>query len=297
MSNHNTDGFGTIGVDRHEPGYDRSTRSESIPQGRGKDTRKDTHHPAPLVINLEKVDTVIMNHMRNRISPMIVDDGKQLIVPIEYANAERWKQVRADGVLRDGPSKLQVPLILFRRTGVRRNPLTNPANKFVNRTFQLGWNRYNSYDQFAVLNRITPSNALVKVSMPKYVNLIYDFLIWTDYVTQMNSIIEQFNYEMDSYWGERGDFKFKVYVEDYTTESDVPAEGDRYIKTNFQMKVNAYLLPTTLTSVDAGIQAVDQLRYSPKKVVFTQEVQGASIRGEPVVIEQFPSVDTGGGEV
>ena len=296
MSQHDIDGF-TIGVDKHEPGYDRQIRTEPKIKNRAFDTLRDTRHPAPIVIDLEKVDTVIMTYLRDRIKPSIVDGGKNIIVPIEYANAERWKQVRQDGVLRDGPAKIQAPLILLRRTGVRRNPLTNPVNRFVDRTFQTGWNRHNSYDQFAVLNGITPSRELVKVTMPDYVDLMYDFLIWTDYVVQMNTIIEQINGEMDSYWGQRGDFKFRVWVEDYTTENDVPAEGDRYVKTTFQMKVNAYLLPKSLVSVDFGIQATDQLRYSPKKVVFTQEVEGLTSRGEPFVTEKFPSVGTGGGEV
>lgn len=296
MSQHNIDGF-TIGVDKHEPGYERQVRSEPKEKNRAFDTLRDTHHPTPIAINLEKVDTVIMTYLRDHISPTVEDGGKNIIVPIEYANAERWKQVRKDGVIRDGPSKVQAPLILLRRTGVRRNPLTNPVNRFVTRTFQIGWNRHNSYDQFAVLNRISPSKELVKVMQPDYVDLLYDFLIWTDYVTQMNSVIEQLNVEMDSYWGQRGDFKFRVWVDNYTTENDVPAEGDRYVKYTFQMKVNAYLLPESLVSVDFGIQATDQLKYSPKKVVFTQEIEGLTIRGESLVTEKFPSVGTGGGEV
>ena len=309
MSKHDIDGFTilgrtqsaekqpVIGVDKHEPGYERQVRSEPKKKNRAFDTLRDTRHPAPIVINLERVDTVIMNYLRDHIKPSVSDSGKQIIVPIEYANAERWKQVRKDGVIRDDPAKVQTPLILFRRTGVRRNPLTNPVNRFVDRTFQIGWNRHNTYDQFAVLNRILPSRELVKVTMPDYVDLLYDFLIWTDYVTQMNAVIEQLNGEMDSYWGQRGDFKFRVWVEDYTTENDVPAEGDRYVKTTFQMKVNAYLLPESLVSPDFGIQATDQLRYSLKKVVFTQEIEGLSIRGEPKVTEKFPSVGTNGGEV
>ncbi len=294
MSQHDLTGF-TIKADSAEPGYERRVRVDPKEQNRAHDTLKDTSQPAPIVINLEKVDTTISNYLRDHIQPTVMDGGKQIIVPVEYANAERWKQIRQDGVLRDGPAKIQAPLILFRRTGIRRAPLTNPVNRFVNRTFRIGWNKHNTYDQFAVYNRILPSKKLMKVTMPDYVNLMYDFLIWTDYVVQMNAIIEQINAQMDSYWGQRGDFRFKVWVEDYTTENDVPPEGDRFVKTTFQMKVNAYLLPESITGIDFGIQESDQLRYSPKKVVFTQEVEGLTIRGEPNIRERFPSVGTGGG--
>ncbi len=100
MSQHNIDGF-TIGVDRHEPGYERQVRSEPKEKNRAFDTLRDTHHPAPIVVDLEKVDTIIMNYLRDHIKLSIKDGGKNIIVPVEYANAERWKQVRKDKVLRE----------------------------------------------------------------------------------------------------------------------------------------------------------------------------------------------------
>ena len=273
MSNTSDDtGFKVIGVDQHQRAYEREIRSEPKGENRGRDILRDSRHSTPISITLMKIDGAILTYLNDQIKPVVEDDAKQIIVPIRYANAERWKQVRKDGVLRDGAGRVQTPIILFRRTSIRRGGLTNPVNKFVDRTYETGWNRHNSYDKFAVLNRITPSRELVSVTMPDYVDLTYDFLLWTDYIEQMNMLIETLNFEMDSYWGDRGDFKFRVRVDDYTIDTDVPTEGDRYVKATFQMKVNAYLLPETMYTVDKGPQATDRLRYTNKKVVNIIEV-------------------------
>lgn len=297
MSNTNDDtGFKAIDVDQHQRTYEREIRSEPKGENRGFDTLRDTRHSRPVSITLMKIDGAILSHLNNAIKPTIEDDGKQIIVPIRYANAERWKQIRADGVLRDSAGRVQTPIILFRRTSIRRAGLTNPVNKFLDRTYETGWNRHNSYDKFAVLNRIHPSRELISVTIPDYVDLTYDFLLWTDYIEQMNLLVETLNFEMDSYWGDRGDFKFRVRVDDYTIDTDVPAEGDRYVKATFQMKVNAYLLPETMYTVDKGIQATDRLRYSSKKVVIIQEFDG-TLAGEDRVAEKWPSAGSGSGQL
>jgi hypothetical protein len=282
---------------QYEQGYERDVRVEFDGNNRGDDTVRTERHGSQLSITLKRIDTAIMLHLRNHVRPVIVSNGQQIIVPIEYANAERWKQARKDGYIRDKNGKLQVPIILFRRTSIKRNALTNPVNKYVDRTFVTGWNRYNTYDKFAVLNRIVPSRELVSVKMPDYVDLAYDFLVWTDYVEQMNDVLEMVNFEMDEYWGDRENFKFRVKVEDYTTETDIPSEGDRVIRTTFQMKVSAYLLPETMMHLDKGIQATDQLRYSRKKVVIFQEVEGSTFRGGSTVREEWPNAGSGSGLV
>ena len=271
----------------HQSAYEREIRSEPAGEKRANDTLRDTRHSSPISITLMKIDGTIFKHLAETIKPMVEADGKQILVPVRYANSERWKQVREDGVLRDAAGRIQTPIILFRRTGIRRNSLTNPVNKYLDRTYQTGWNKNNIYDKFSALNRMIPSKELVSVNIPDYVDLTYDFLLWTDYIEQMNPLIETLNFEMDSYWGDRGEFKFKVYVEDYTIDTEVPAEGDRFVKATFQMKVSAYLLPETMMTVDKGIQPTDRIRYSNKKVVIIQEIDGTNV--VPGVIEKWPS--------
>lgn len=302
MSNHDAGGFKiigadltqkVIGVDVHQNEYERELISEPIQEQRANDTLRDERHSTPISITLMKIDGTILKHLTDFIKLTVEQDGKQLLVPVRYANAERWNQVRADGVFRDAAGRVQTPIVLFRRTGIRRAALTNPVNKHIDRTYQTGWNKNNAYDKFAVQNRITPSRELVSVTIPDYVDLTYDFLLWTDYIEQMNPLIETLNFEMDSYWGERGEFKFRVRVEDYSVDTDVPTEGDRYVKATFQMKVSAYLLPETVMTVDRGVQPTDKLRYSSKKVVIVHEIDGTNT--VPGIRERWPAAGSGSG--
>src|SRR5512135_2508849 len=186
-----------------ERGFDQDTRVEPPGENRANATMYTERDARPISITLQRIDTALITYLRDKIKPAITDRGKIIVVPILYANAERWKQIRKDGVLRDNSTRVQTPLIMMHRTGVTRNPYTSPMNRYLDHTYQTGWNRHNSYDKFAVLNGIIPSRKLISTKVPDYINLAYDFMVWTDYIEQLNEIIEQINYNTDEYWGNR----------------------------------------------------------------------------------------------
>ena len=256
-------------------GIEQDDQAPFDPLLRAYDAAFDDTDSLPISITLIKIDAILLAHIRQKLKPQVEHAGRSVIVPIEYANAERWKQVRKDGVMRDAAGRLQTPLIVFRHTSIGRNTMTSPVNKYLWRSYQTGWNRHNSYDKFAVLNHISPSRKRVEVRIPDYVDLKYSFMIWTDYVEQMNELIEQFNFEMDNYWGVRGDFKFKVTVDSYSTETDVDCVSDRIVKTTFEASVKAYLLPETYIHTDQGVQTTGQNRHTYKKVVTFLEVEAS----------------------
>jgi len=273
-------------TDKHQDAYEREVVVD-VESNRAHQTMMNERDSTPISMTLQRIDGAILGHLRN-MDLHVEDDNKRLRVPIEYANAERWKQVRNDGYLRDGAGRIQTPIILFRRTAMAKHSYTSPVNQYLERTYQTGWNRYNSYDKFAALNRITPSKETISVNIPDYHNITYEFLVWTDYVSQMNELLEQISYEVDQYWGQRNDFKFYVRVDDYTTETDVPAEGDRIVKTAFSLLTRAYLLPETTYDTDRGHIATGQKRFTYKKNINIIEVdlsfggQGGT-SGVPVV--------------
>ena len=264
-------------VEERQGSYEREVVVDAPPSNamdpvnRGNETMFDERDSTPISFTLQRIDGTVLGHLRD-MALYVEEDNKRIKVPVEYANAERWKQVRKDGYLRDGAGRIQTPVLLFRRTAMSKNSYTSPVNQFLDRTYQTGWNRHNAYDKFAALNSITPSRATVSVKIPDYQNVTYEFLVWTDYVSQMNEVVEQLSYETDQYWGQRGDFKFHVRVDDYTTETDVPAEGDRIVKTAFSMLVRAYLLPETTYDTDHGHVSTTQKRYTYKKAVQIIEV-------------------------
>jgi len=266
-----------IGVDLHQDSYEREVVVDAPPinamdpVNRANETMFDERDSTPISFTLQRIDGTVLGHLRD-MALYVEEDNKRIKVPVEYANAERWKQVRKDGYLRDGAGRIQTPVLLFRRTSMAKSSYTSPVNQFLDRTYQTGWNRHNAYDKFAALNNITPSRATVSVKIPDYQNVTYEFLVWTDYVSQMNEVVEQLSYETDQYWGQRGDFKFHVRVDDYTTETDVPAEGDRIVKTAFSMLVKAYLLPETTYDTDHGHVSTTEKRYTYKKSIQIIEV-------------------------
>ena len=269
-----TDGFRVITEEEHQTGIERNVLPPTEEGNRANDTLRTARQGTPISVTLQMIDKVIMSHLNDHVNPVIDDAGTQIIVPVEYANAERWKQIRKDGVIRDAAGKIQTPLIIFHRTNIKRGALTNPINRFLDRTYQTGWNRHNTYDKFAVLNRIIPSKELRSVSIPDYIDLTYQFVLWTDFMEQMNALIEQINFEMDSYWGSRGEFKFRVKTDSYEIATELPAEGDRVVKATFTLEVSGYLLPETMMTIDKGPQATEQVRYSNKKVITVTEIDG-----------------------
>jgi hypothetical protein len=225
-----------------------------------------------IFVTLESIDTTIINHIEKIIEPTVVDNGRTIRVPVIYASPERWKAIRKDGYLRDPMNdKAQTPLITVTRTNVSRNAvMTNPNNKYIYMTHQLKWNKRNAYDQFAILNNVTPSQEVRNIIVPDYVDLTYDIILWTEYVYQMNGLIEQLNVENDEYWGNRNTYKFRIKITDYVTNSELPDEDTRHIRTDFKMVVSAYLLPERMVR-DFELKSTNSKYYTSKKFVLFSE--------------------------
>ena len=90
--------------------------------------RKETNRAKQLSIDKEfkkgvsilDVDSAIAHYMSNVIVPDLKENDTIVKVPIIYGNAERWKNARKDGYLRDQRGRIQIPLVMFRRTGIEK---------------------------------------------------------------------------------------------------------------------------------------------------------------------------------
>jgi len=114
-------------------------------QNRADDTTNDA---APIKVTLYTVDNAIIKYLSDRIKPVVTQNGNQVNVPIIYGNPERWKSAQRDGVLRDSIGKVQLPMLLIRRTAMKKTGINSPVNKYYDRTFYTGWNRRTPYDRF-----------------------------------------------------------------------------------------------------------------------------------------------------
>lgn len=240
-------------------------------QNKGLDTQKEDL--STINVGLLDVDTAIIKYLNDVIQPTVEQDGVVVRVPVLYANPERWKNIRKDGVLRDSSDKLQVPLIILRRTNMSKNYLNNPVNKYLERDFHsTRWNSRNKYDRFAVQNGIVPSKRYVSVVYPDYYDMEYECIVWTDYQEQMNTLIEQISFEVENYWGENNQFKFKTSVDDYSNTVDLPDNSDRIVRSEFTMNVKAYLLPQSQIDKHGKPTQTNKTRFTTKKIIIEERL-------------------------
>ncbi len=68
-----------------------------------------------LSIGLGDLDYSIQYYFQNIIKPKVDDVGTMRDVPVLYGAPEKWKNIQADGYLRDKQGKILTPLIAFRR--------------------------------------------------------------------------------------------------------------------------------------------------------------------------------------
>jgi len=209
-----------------------------------------------LTVGLKDIDSAIIYYFNNVIRPSVTQNGKRLEVPILYGSPERWKAVQKDGFYRDKNGKIQTPLIMFKRESVEKNrslgnkmDANNPLNYGV---FKRKFSKKNIYDRFSVLLNREPVEEYYGVIIPDYVNITYSCVIFTDYVEQMNKIVEGINYASDSYWGDPERFKFRAMIDNYSTATELSQGQDRAVKTTFSINLLGHIIPDTINTQQIG---------------------------------------------
>ena len=254
------------------PEFNRDLSQTTNTYNRGKDTQQFTDIVEPVKIGLMTIDNAILKFIQDKINRTISQNGKAIKVPVVYGNPERWKAIQKDGYFRDQNGKIQLPIIMVRRTGMRKNTINSPVNKHQNYLFKTGWNARNVYDKFAVLNKMIPSEAYHTVVVPDFYDVSYEVVVWTEYIQQMNSIIENISFEEGEYWGEDNNYKFISKISQYEQQAELPNSDDRIIRSRFNIDVKAYILPESSLSREGARQNTTRMVYGPKRVVFNTEI-------------------------
>jgi hypothetical protein len=254
------------------PNFDRNLVKETQRYNRGFDTKPIEGVTAPVTVGLHTIDSAILKYLQEKIRPVVTQDNKQIQVPVIYGNPERWKSVQEDGAIRDKNGKILLPIIMVRRTGMEKNAIFSPVNKYQQYVFKSGWNPRNIYDKFAALNRITPSEVYHSSMVPDHYNISYEAMIWTEYMEQMNRLVENISFESYEYWGERNNYKFLAKIDSYDQITDLPKTSDRLVRNKFNINVRAYILPESALDRNGNRAMTTRLEFSPKKVVFSTEV-------------------------
>ena len=206
-------------------------------------------------ITLKDVDTAVLNHVKNIMKPRVREANETFKIPVYYGNEERWKAVRKRGVLRDKNNVLILPLIMLRRTEVSRNDFSGQSfphdiqRKYIDVVRSSRWSKDNQYDRFSVQRGVQPVYENVVTGMPNYSDITYEFVLWTNFIEQMNPLVESFVDQSHTYWGDGTDNKFLCTIDSVSDASEMNQDGERFIKSTFTVTSKAYLLPEYLNSV------------------------------------------------
>ena len=124
------------------------------------------------------------------------------------------------------------------------------------------------YDNFYTLNNRKPVDVFHAVAQPDYVTLEYSCLIQTYYMSQLNKIIEACEYASDAYWGNPERFKFRAFIDSFTTATELVQNQDRLVKGTFGIRLRGYIIPDTIQK-----ELKSMKKYNSKaKVTITNEV-------------------------
>lgn len=215
--------------------------------GKSNDIRRDDTTFGELSIGLKDLDYTIKYYIEQVIKPTIDDFGSIRNVPVVYGSPEKWKNIQEDGYYRDREGKILAPIIAYKRTGLAKNKTlgskVDANHPQVYYTQEVKYSQKNRYDQFSALVGRVPTKSYVNVVMADYVDLTYDVVIWTDFIEQMNSIVEAIVYSEGSFWGEKDRFKFRTKIDSFTNTTDLLQDADRIVRTNFTLTLFGYIVP------------------------------------------------------
>ena len=224
-------------------------------------------------ITLKDIDTSIMPYIKNVIKPAVREANEKVKVTVMYGNEERWVAARKRGVLRDKNNALILPLIMLKRVSVEKSDMIPGYEHDIRRKYteivrKSGWSKDNRYSKFATQIGDLPVYENLITSIPNFVNISYEFVLWTNFIEQMNPLVESFMEYDKTYWGDRDTYRFLCTLDSVSDASEMDSRGERFIKSTFSLTSKAYLLPEETNNIIMGKMSQVQRKLSPSKVVF-----------------------------
>jgi len=218
---------------------------------------------------IETVDQSLVDYFDKKLALKVTTvDDKREKVPVVFATGERWKLIRDGKGLRDENGTLILPVIAVRRTEFERTPgfggLMQEVPSIVIskqvhektalvRTLVDQRRRNGFFEQ----KKRPPVIETLSLPFPDFANVFYEIIIWTQFQTQMNEILEKifYNYDhMDSfvlpveYDGKepKGNSYYFVGFREGTISSQSNTEEftdqERIIKYQYNVKIPAYFM-------------------------------------------------------
>ena len=238
-------------------------------------------------ISLFDIDYAMMSYLEDTALPTLDNNGVALKIPVIYGNSERWNGARRQGVYRDNKGKLQLPLMMIRRTSIAKDEQMSMPNRHLSYSGITKYSKDNRYDRFTLLGKnVQPKYEIYKIQMPEYVELNYDCMVWTSYTEHLNLVIEQLQFT-SSYWGDKEKFKFRTSLSDFNIVNEVGEGTERINRIEFSLTVKAYLLPEKFD----GESTIKKSMSTKRIVVATETDVTANGRLEGLLTTPSPYYD------
>lgn len=226
-------------------------------------------------VTLFDIDYAMISYLEDTVLPTLKDGkGVAVKIPVIYGNSERWNGARRQGVFRDNKGKIQLPLMMLRRTSIVKDETMQMPNRHVSYPAITKWSKDNRYDRFTALGGgVKPKQEIYRITMPDYVEVNYDCMCWTSYTEQLNEVIEHLNFT-STYWGDKDKYKFRTSVGEFNVINEVGEGTERINRVEFSLNVKAYLLPEKFDG-----ELTTKKSLSTKRVVIATEVDLTSGSG------------------
>lgn len=237
---------------------------------RSEQVRRDDDIIRTAKRTLYDIDYAIKWYIENEIRPQIVDQERNLPVPVIFANGEKWDNVRRLGYIRDEKGMLQSPVIMLKRNSVvERDSVRGldvnhvlPENVRIYKTKYNERNRYQD-DLFPIpINQPQPSEKVYVADIPKYVNIEYEMMLWCDFTEQMNNLVDQILPYSRFAWGNEAN-RFSTSLGQVSFETVNTVGEDRLVRATIPLTVLG-----TLLSEQEVRRSTLRKAYSVKKVTF-----------------------------
>jgi hypothetical protein len=220
------------------------------------------------------IDHAIKWFIENEIQPQLETNNQTIPVPVIFASGEKWDNVRRLGYMRDEKGMLQSPMIMLKRNSVAERDsvktldVNRPQSENV-RVYRTKYNERNRYedDLFPIpTNQPQESSKVYVVDIPKYVTIEYDMMLWCDFTTQMNSLVDQILPYGRFAWGNEHN-RFTTTIGSISFETVNTVGEDRLVRATIPLTV----LGTLLSEQEARRSTLNKM-YSIKKLTFEQVI-------------------------
>ena len=216
--------------------------------------RKDKDNSKDLKLGLYDIDETIKYYFDEVVKLQVTDSSGLLVkVPVAYASPENWKSFQTNDLKRDSRGKIQLPALSFKRDSISKNrdlgnkvDPTRPMYALIDK----GRNPNDRTDRLGRLNGLQrgrkETRVLEKVVVPDYVTVTYSCIVYTEFLTQMNTLIEAISYGEGGYWGDKNKFTVRAKIDEFPSTVELEIGEDRVVKSESQITINGHIVPKTI---------------------------------------------------